>query len=220
MDVLETNRLRIRPFLMDDLDEVHELLDKEIRWSGPDISRNERRKRVQREILLAGWEDTGRLFGYRAIVTKPANEIIGMCGFLPGLWLPQDQTSFWPQLFSESIDEPNRFSSSELELGYCLSPRHRGNGYATEAVGALVHYAFVELHVQRLFATTNRKNEDSIALMKRIGMRVASNPNGPDLDWPDGGGVAGVIENSRYSAGYRGFSFESENRINGPGDEN
>jgi hypothetical protein len=31
--------------------------------------------------------------------------------------------------------------------------------------------------------------------MKRIGMRVASNPEQPELDWPDGGGVSGVIEN-------------------------
>jgi|LakMenEpi03Aug12_release.lakeMendotaPanAssembly.Ray.scaffolds.fasta_scaffold1305829_2 hypothetical protein len=31
--------------------------------------------------------------------------------------------------------------------------------------------------------------------MKRVGMRVASNPDRLDEDWPDAPGVMGVIEN-------------------------
>src|SRR5688572_30028172 len=118
--------------------------------------------------------------------------LIGICGFLPILWSPHQQALFWPQLFNHPPDRLHSYASPELEIGYALSPHYRGQGYATEAVRALVDYAFRELHVQRLFATTNRKNTGSINLMKRIGMRTASNPEHPEMDWPDGLGVAGV----------------------------
>ena len=77
-----------------------------------------------------------------------------------------------------------------------MSSQHRGKGYATEAVQAFVNYAFQTLKVRRLFASTNRKNVGSIGLMERIGMRIASNPEDPDVDWPGAPGVVGVVENS------------------------
>jgi RimJ/RimL family protein N-acetyltransferase len=79
-----------------------------------------------------------------------------------------------------------------------MSVHYRGQGYATEAVRTLVDHAFRELRVRRLFATTNRKNTGSINLMKRIGMRIANNPEHPEMDWPEGPGVAGVIENKAF----------------------
>ena len=195
MDVLDTERLTIQPFVMDDLEAANQLLDVELQWAGPGISLEERRARLQREISLAAWQDTGCLYGYRAILLKPGQILIGICGFLPSLWSPHQQALFWPQLFHHPPDRRYNYASPELEIGYALSPHYRGQGYATAAVRALVDYAFRELWVQRLFATTNRKNTGSINLMKRIGMRVASNPEHPELDWPDGPGVAGVIEN-------------------------
>lgn len=117
---------------------------------------------------------------------------------MPILWSPHQQSLFWPRLFDSPPDTPYNYASLEVETGYALSPHYRGQGYATEAVRALVDYAFRELRIQRLFATTNRKNTGSINLMKRIGMRVTSNPEHPEMDWPDGPGVAGVIENKEF----------------------
>jgi len=44
---------------------------------------------------------------------------------------------------------------------------------------------------ERVFATTDRDNRDSVRLMWRVGMRTATNPDA-NARWP---GVVGVIEN-------------------------
>lgn len=197
MEILETKRLRIRPFTMDDLEEAHRLLDLDLQWAGPSFSLEQRRQRLQRDISLAGWADTGGIYGYRAVVLKETNAIIGICGFLPTLWSPQTKALFWPQLFGEdAATTPQRYATLELEVGYALSSRHRRRGYATEAVMALLHYAFQELQVRRIFASTNRSNRGSIGLMRRIGMRIVPNPEQPEVEWPGAPGAVGVIEHS------------------------
>ena len=57
------------------------------------------------------------------------------------------------------------------ELGYALGVDFRGRGYATEAAGALVDYAFSELRLHRIQATTSSANPDSYRVMERLGMR-------------------------------------------------
>ena len=201
MDSFETKRLIIRPFVMDDIEEAHQLLDVDIQWAGPSFSIDRRKKNLQREISLAQWEDTGCIFGYRAIILKETTQMVGMCGFLPTLWSSYQRALFWPQLYSQIEDTiHNPYASFELEIGYALSSQHRGRGYATEAVQVLVDYAFQTLKIRRLYASTNRKNADSIRFMERIGMRIASNPENPDVDWPGAPGVVGVIENPFWHA--------------------
>jgi RimJ/RimL family protein N-acetyltransferase len=196
MNTSETKRLIIRPFVMEDLEEDHQLLDVDIQWAGPSFSIDQRRRNLQREVSLAQWEDTGCIYGYRAIILKETQRLIGICGFLPVLWSFHQRTLFWPLLFGQTADAIHGpFASLELEIGYALSSRHRGKGYATEAVQAFVNYAFQTLKVRRLFASTNRKNTGSIGLMERIGMRIARNPEDPDVDWPGAPGVVGAIEN-------------------------
>jgi RimJ/RimL family protein N-acetyltransferase len=55
------------------------------------------------------------------------------------------------------------------EIGYTLSPAHHGNGYATEAVAALVAYAFGALGVNRIQATADERNVASIRVAERLG---------------------------------------------------
>lgn len=194
MNILSTNRLVIRPFAMTDLPAAHQLLDHDIRWSGSGITLEQRRERLQREVNLAQWADTDNLFGYRAIVLKATQELIGICGFLPILHTAQQQRLFWPQLFGE-VEPPHDYAALDLEIGYALGNQHRQQGYAVEALFALLEYGFGELQIKQLFAATNRSNAGSIALMQRVGMRIAHNPERLDEDWPDGPGVMGVIEN-------------------------
>jgi RimJ/RimL family protein N-acetyltransferase len=145
MDTLDTVRLHIRPFTMDDLMEAHRLLDHDFQWAGPSFSLAQRQERLQRDVSLAAWADTGGSYGYRAVILRATNEIIGICGFLPILWSPRVQALFWPQLFGEPlVPEPYRYASVELEVGYGVSSRHRRQGYAAEAVNALLTYAFQE----------------------------------------------------------------------------
>jgi RimJ/RimL family protein N-acetyltransferase len=81
-------RLTIRPFEMADLDAAHQVLDLDIEWSGPSFTLDQRRERLNFYIGLAQWADTGRVYGFRAIILKSMQELIGLCGIHPDLWSP------------------------------------------------------------------------------------------------------------------------------------
>ena len=122
---LETNRLLIRPFVIADLEAVHQLLDHDLLWAGPGITIEQRRERVQREISLAQWADTGNLFGYRAVVLKAIQMPIGICGFLPVLRSPEEQRLFWPLLFAQTGESAKRYATWELEIGYAIASQQQ-----------------------------------------------------------------------------------------------
>jgi RimJ/RimL family protein N-acetyltransferase len=60
------------------------------------------------------------------------------------------------------------------ELGFTFAPAHQGKGYATEAVRGVIAYAFDRLDVGTVSAITDARNDTSIALLERIGMRLVS----------------------------------------------
>ncbi|MEM7539248.1 MAG: GNAT family N-acetyltransferase [Chloroflexota bacterium] len=194
MDTLHTERLTIRPYTMDDLIAAHEILDKDLYWSGPDFSLDKRRNRLERDIHLADWSDVGGLYGWRAIVLRDTEMLMGQCGFLPGWYSPEKQDLFFPQLFGDAYTS-SPYASFEMEIGYAIASNHQRNGYGAEAINAILAYAFDTLSFSRIFASTNRSNVGSIGLMHKVGMRTAPNPEHPELEWPGHPWVLGVIEN-------------------------
>jgi RimJ/RimL family protein N-acetyltransferase len=58
-----------------------------------------------------------------------------------------------------------------LEVGYLFSPRHRGQGYATETVSALLDLAFGPVGARRVVARVDDRNVRSRALLERLGLR-------------------------------------------------
>lgn len=60
---------------------------------------------------------------------------------------------------------------TQAELGWVLDPAYTGQGYATEAVGALLRLCFEELDLRRVVASCFAGNEASWRLMERLGMR-------------------------------------------------
>lgn len=58
-----------------------------------------------------------------------------------------------------------------VEIGFTLDPAYQGKGYASEAVGALLNYIFNSLEKHKVTAFVDVRNEKSIALLERIGMR-------------------------------------------------
>ena len=60
---------------------------------------------------------------------------------------------------------------SEAEIGYVLDPAHGGQGFATEAVRALMEACFSQLGVHRVHASCIADNRASWRLMERVGMR-------------------------------------------------
>lgn len=57
------------------------------------------------------------------------------------------------------------------ELGYAFHPDVAGQGYATEAAGAMLDLAFGELGLHRVIARLDARNEPSAKLAARLGMR-------------------------------------------------
>ncbi|WP_276938076.1 GNAT family N-acetyltransferase [Ferrimicrobium acidiphilum] len=57
------------------------------------------------------------------------------------------------------------------EIGWVLNPKYSGKGYATEAAHGVLHIAFDELGVRRLVARIDARNQSSLRLAERLGMR-------------------------------------------------
>jgi RimJ/RimL family protein N-acetyltransferase len=60
---------------------------------------------------------------------------------------------------------------NQVEVGITLAPAHQGQGYATEALEGVMEYPFVSLGKHRVYARVDPRNEASIALLERVGMR-------------------------------------------------
>jgi RimJ/RimL family protein N-acetyltransferase len=194
MPILETVRLLIRPFVMEDLADVYRLLDVELRDA--DLGTDKMESMAER----AGWLQWSVLnyvqlaklyqppYGDRAVVLKSDGRLVGACGFVPCLNAFEQLPGFAP---GSSPGHPAR-NSPEFGLFYAISPAHRRRGYASEAAQALVDYAFRHLHLRRVVATTNYDNVASMGVMRKLGMRIEKNPR-PEPPWLQ---VVGIKENN------------------------
>ena len=61
--------------------------------------------------------------------------------------------------------------SPQAEIGVTLAPEHQGHGLALEALRALLGHLFAERGVHRAFASIDPRNEPSLVLFERVGMR-------------------------------------------------
>jgi [ribosomal protein S5]-alanine N-acetyltransferase len=60
---------------------------------------------------------------------------------------------------------------SQAEMGFWIGVDWWGQGYATEAARAMVHFAFEELNLNRVYAHHMVRNPASGRVLKKIGMR-------------------------------------------------
>ncbi|MFO1253250.1 MAG: GNAT family N-acetyltransferase [Inhella sp.] len=58
------------------------------------------------------------------------------------------------------------------EVGYGLGPRHWGQGYAREAVAALLDWGFGPLNLHRVEADIDPENRASAQLLQRLGFQL------------------------------------------------
>lgn len=143
MDIyLETERLILRRFTPDDVDELLAL------HNDPEVMVHLGRRPVTREEIvsetLPRFMDSGE-FGFWAAHERGGGDFVG-----------------WFHLRPES---------AEPELGYRLCRAAWGRGYATEGSLALVERAFTRLGAHRVRALTLAANTGSRRVMEKIGMR-------------------------------------------------
>ena len=194
MPTLETLRLIIRPFSMDDLHPMHRLLDVELRevelGTVGAQTLHERAEWLQWTIL--SYTQLAKLYqppyGERAVVHKHTQQLIGACGFVPCLDAFEQFATLSP------APRPSRpwLATPEFGLFYAITPAFRGQGYATEAARALVDYAFQHLRLKRIVATTTYENTASMGVMRKLGMRIERNPYS-EPPWLQ---IVGVLENN------------------------
>jgi RimJ/RimL family protein N-acetyltransferase len=214
--ILETPRLIIRAFQPDDLRAIHRILDLTF-GDGSKVNDenalNERREWLEWSRLSAEW--LPKMFqppyGDRAVVLKSSNEVIGAVGLVPcfdvfeqipglsrgfpstgieasaGVLREQDDR-LKPQLPTE--ERPSTYRVTEMGLFWAIDPDHQRQGYATEAAQALIDFAFQQLRVKRLIATTEYDNAASIGVMRKLGITIAQNPF-PEPSWLQ---VVGILQ--------------------------
>lgn len=125
---------------------------------------------VDREHV-ARWRDRapgfegGDDWGPRALIDGEGR-MVGHAGF----HLP-------PRPLDEALADPSFSGELEpaaggvVEIGYTVFPEHRRRGYATEAVAALVDWAFDTGEVTTVVATVAPDNVPSLAVLDRAGFR-------------------------------------------------
>ena len=90
--------------------------------------------------------------------------------------LQQCGVQYWPAFLTDGAQfigcaglRPYRVESGVYELGVHLRPAFQGKGFAREAAGAVVDYAFETLHAAALFAGHHPQNEPSRRLLAKLG---------------------------------------------------
>lgn len=142
---LRTERLRLRPFTAADADALYALHSnaRVLRyWDSPPWKD---RARAQRFIdVCRQMEQEGT--GVRPAIERAADGVfIGWCGLIG--WNP---------------------SYRSATMGYVLDDAAWGHGFATEAAGALLQWAFDTLDLNRVQAQTDTRNTASSRVLEKL----------------------------------------------------
>jgi RimJ/RimL family protein N-acetyltransferase len=107
--------------------------------------------------------------GSWAVEQKDIGRVIGhvILADLPDL----KNTMFDQAMASFEIQYSDGMPIDYVEMGWHFRPASWGFGYATEAAYAVVQYAFEQLNLPLILAVMDSRNERSIALAERLGMR-------------------------------------------------
>jgi RimJ/RimL family protein N-acetyltransferase len=193
MPPLETARLLIRPFVITDLDLLHQIVDVELSEAdfGTEGAQSLSERREWLDWAILNYDQLAKMYqppyGDRAIVLKQTGQLIGSIGYVPCM-MPFGQL---PTLAIGLDEATQRLSTCELGLYYALAPAHQRQGYTSEAAAAMVEYAFQSMQLRRVVATTTYDNKGSIGVMRKLGMRIERNPL-PNPPWMQ---VVGMLEN-------------------------
>lgn len=160
--LLETERLILRRFAADDVENLVEL------DGDPEVmrfingGRPTPRDEVESEILPAFLGHYRRFggFGFWAAVEKATGRFVGWFHLRPADGAPP----------------------GEVELGYRLRRSAWGKGYATEGSRALVDKGFADLGARRVVASTMVVNAASRRVLEKAGLRYVRSFHQP---WPD-----------------------------------
>jgi len=146
--ILDTVRLKLRPFMLDDAPEVQRLAgDKDIASTTGNIPHPYEDGIAEQWIEShQGRFEAGELVNF-AITHRHEAYLIGAVGLI--------------------IDKDNESAN----LGYWIGKPYWNNGYCTEAAQTVVNYGFQILGLNRIQASHMTRNPASGRVMQKIGMQ-------------------------------------------------
>lgn len=161
MPKIETARLWLRPYTLDDLDELAVILSNPevMKYSPRGPIAKEKAKAVTYEVLeffINHWQQHS--FGVWAVVDKVTPKLLGHCGlnFLP--------------------------NSPEVEVLYRLEQTYWNQGIATEATKASLRYGFDSVKLEHIVAITVPEHKASQRVMEKAGLKYEKNAYFYNLD--------------------------------------
>jgi RimJ/RimL family protein N-acetyltransferase len=146
LPLLESERLRLRGYRMQDLDAVLAL------YSDP---------RVMRYWSFPPWREPAQARAYleRAMAECAAGAVLA--------WALADRAS--DLLIGTATLHSLHREQGRAELGYSLSPQWQGRGLASEALRLVIGHAFGPMRLRRLEADVDPRNLPSCRLLERLG---------------------------------------------------
>ena len=156
MKEIETARLYLRQFTLDDLDDLSRI------YSDPETMkyltgvRTREATETAIHAMLQRWEQNN--FGMWALVHKIDCKMIGRCGLA-------------------FLDK-----TPEVELGYAIDKVYWNQGLVTEASFASLNYGFEILQLERIVAIARPENIASQRVMQKVGMKYEKNAHYYETD--------------------------------------
>ncbi|BAZ67940.1 MAG: GNAT family N-acetyltransferase [Pelatocladus maniniholoensis HA4357-MV3] len=151
MIVIETPRLILRHFTLNDVDELAAI------YADPIVTKfyprpyTHEQTQQQVERIMNMYKERG--WSLWATIYKADHQLIGRCG-----------------LMLQLVDE-----QQEVEIGYLLAKEYWGQGLATEAAIACRNYGFQELGLNRLISLIDPRNIASQKVAIKNGMKHEKN---------------------------------------------
>ncbi|KUJ68043.1 acetyltransferase [Streptomyces albus subsp. albus] len=158
---LATDRLRLRLFTADDVDDMYAYqgLASVARYLyRPPRTRERCSEVIDRIATATAWAQDGD------------DLTLAVCR--------QDQ----PGVIGEVVITLTSAHARQVEIGWVFHPEHQGRGYAGEAALALARAAFDRLGAHRLYARLDAENTGSVRVCERLGMRKEAHLVENDLD--------------------------------------
>lgn len=161
MTAIQTDRLAIRNF---DVDDWHDLREMITQYQSSEYAMYDHEWPTATEEIkrITEWFAGGD--SYLAVCLKTTRKVIGFIA-----------------LNREEQDDCLAFN-----LGYCFNADYQGKGYATEGCQAVLDHAFGQLAADKVITGTAAANQPSCRLLMRLGMRKTGESTGSLRQTPDG----------------------------------
>ncbi|MFW9914114.1 MAG: GNAT family N-acetyltransferase [Candidatus Thorarchaeota archaeon] len=148
---LETNRLIIRKYENHDGAALYRLLEK-------DDNREYLKDHVTEASTIATEEEA------EIRVRELKADWVARNRFVMGIWLLTSG-----EYVGQIWIEPKKWEVPSFELGWFLEKSHQGQGIATEAAEASIHFLFDHLKAHKIIVLTRDDNPESYKLAERCG---------------------------------------------------